>query len=103
MYVYTTAPAYIASVSHGAHRPHERARTKRPICTHTQQVRHPTRVPRTRTHARTNVPVVIRMYPQDIDKDKANPELDDSSIALTGCGDAEDPDVPTRVNTHTRA
>ena len=46
---------------------------------------------------------MIRMYPQDIDKDKANPELDDSSIALTGCGDAEDPDVPTRVNTHTRA
>ena len=54
---------------------------------------------RTHTHARTNVPFVICMYTQCVDKDNASPEFDGSSLAITGGGDAEDPDVPTRVNT----
>ena len=54
---------------------------------------------RTHTHARTNVPFVICVYTQCVDKDNTNPEFDGSSLAITGGGDAEDPDVPTRVNT----
>lgn len=44
------------------------------------------------------------MYTQGVDKDNTSPEFDGSSLAITGGGDAEDPDVPTRVNAaHTHA